>query len=235
MIRRRQNWVAGLAVVGLMLLTSVAMAQPQGRGNRQGGRGPGGGMFGGGGGMGKVMLLMRDDVRKHLDLLDEQVEDLQAAAQKSFQSMRNPDERDGAMKELDKTIGEVLLPHQMKRLDQISMQQQMRGGRGLLSDDMVATLKITDAQKGKIEARQEQIRDELNKKIAELRKQYEGKILDELTATQRAKLKEMVGEPFELQQQERGAGFGGFGGGRRPGGAPDGAPQGGGRGGRRGG
>jgi hypothetical protein len=232
MIRRRQKWVAGLAVAGLMLLTSVAMAQPQGRGNRQGGRGPG--MFGGGGGMGKVMLLMRDDVRKHLDLLDEQVEDLQAAAQAAFQGMRNREDREGAMKNLDKTIGEVLLPHQVKRLNQISMQQQMRGGRGLLSEDMVATLKITDAQKGKIEARSEQIRDELNKKIAELRKQYEGKILDELTATQRAKLKEMVGEPFELQQQERGAGFGGFGGGRRPGG--EGGQQGGGRaGGRRGG
>jgi hypothetical protein len=243
MLKSRQNWVAGLAFVGLMLATSVALAQPGqgGRGRGQGGRMASGG-FMGGGSMGKFMLLMREDVRKHLDLLDEQAEDLQAAAQKAFQSMRNPDEREGAMSGLEKTLNEVLLPHQVKRLDQIATQQAMRGGRGLLSDEMVASLKISDAQRSQIEQRQQEIRDELSKKMAELRQQYEGKILEELTAAQRAKLREMTGEPFEFSQEQRGGGFGGFGGfgGRRPGGdgaapGPGGARRGGDRGGRRGG
>jgi hypothetical protein len=240
MFKSRQVRIAGVAVLAMMLLASVAMAQPgQGQARRPRQGGPGGGFFGGGP-MGKVMLLMQEDVREHLDLLDEQLEDLQAAQREMMQSMRNREDREGAIRNLEKTIGEVLLPHQSKRLEQLAMQQAMRGGRGLLSDDMVAKLKITDAQKEKIQSRQEQIRDELRQKIAELQKQYEDKILEELTAAQRAQLKTMVGEPFDFSTRQRGfGGFGGIGGRGGAGGAgePGGRRPGGdrGRGGRRGG
>ncbi len=230
MIKGREKWVAGLAVVALVFMASVANAQPQGERGRGGQGGPGGGgrmpMFGGGGAMGNVMLLMREDVRKHLDLLDEQVEELQAVAQEMFQGMRNrsAEERETATKDLEKKINEILLPHQVKRVEQIATQQRMQRG-GLLSDDIVEKLSITEAQREKLTAKQQEVREDLAKKIAELRKQSEEKLVSELTPAQRAKLKELIGEPFDLTAEQGRGGFpGGFGGGR---GAPGQQPQGG--------
>lgn len=75
--------VLGLAVVGL----TVAQDRPEGgRGERGRGGPPGGGMFGGGGGfrVSRMMLLRMPEVRKELDLVDEQI----AAIEKIEEDLR---------------------------------------------------------------------------------------------------------------------------------------------------
>src|SRR5690348_14778966 len=77
----RFKFLGGLAVVAGLCFAAIAMAQPQGQPGGRGGRGgpPGGGgppfgMFGGGGfGTSRLRLLQVDEIRKELELADEQV------------------------------------------------------------------------------------------------------------------------------------------------------------------
>ena len=54
--------------------------------------------------------------------------------------------------EQEKQIGKVLLPHQMKRLQQIVFQQRTRGGIGRAAgnEEIAQQLGITDAQREKL-------------------------------------------------------------------------------------
>lgn len=133
-------------------------------------------------------------------------------------------------------LAEILLPNQVKRLNQIFVQVQ---GVNALTDSQIASeLKITDEQREKINAvRQEnqqaiveQLRElgqasaeDRRAKLAEFREESDKKVLAVLTEDQRKQFEEMKGEAFaEVESLRRGgAGFGGFGaGGRGPGGAP---------------
>src|SRR4051812_36902558 len=79
----RFKYVGGLAMVAGLCFAAVAMGQAQGQPGQPGGRGrggpPGGGgfpMFGGGGGgfgTSRLRLLQVDEIRKELELADEQV------------------------------------------------------------------------------------------------------------------------------------------------------------------
>jgi Spy/CpxP family protein refolding chaperone len=128
-------------------------------------------------------------------------------------------------------LAEILLPNQMKRLNEIYIQQL--GTRALDDADVAEELKITDEQKASIakvrEESQAQMRElftagagggdrEANRaKFAEARKATDDKILAVLTADQKAKLEELKGKPFEMPENA-GRGPGGPGGapGRRP-------------------
>jgi Spy/CpxP family protein refolding chaperone len=219
-----------------------AFGQPGGRGGR-GGRGGFGGGFGGGpGGGGATQLLQDENVRRELDLVDEQVsklrdiatklqEDMQAQFQGfDFGSLRDlsEEERNARFAEMrkkgeevaasaQKEIDGVLLPHQRERLKQLMVQSQMRFGadRALTSGTLAEELGITEEQKETLAKKQEEVQQSLQEKMAKLRQEAQDELLSVLTPTQQAKLKSMVGEPFTFAQpQFGGAGGGGFGGGR---------------------
>ena len=204
-----------------VLACSYAQAQPQ--------RGPGGvpGAFGGPGGFGGVFggggladTLRREDVRKELELLDDQVAQLQKLGEDRREKMRDlfsglrdvPQEERGVkmreliqkfQQDLEAEIGKILLPHQMKRAKQLVVQSRLRGGvRSMLGDQVVQDLGLTDDQKEKLRAKSEQLEEQLRKKLAELRTQAQNELLQLLTPAQQAKWKEMVGEPFEFQREE---------------------------------
>jgi Spy/CpxP family protein refolding chaperone len=121
-----------------------------------------------------------------------------------------------AQKKVKDAVGEILLPHQAERLKQLSVQFQMRGGSGLTSsEDVAEQLNITPEQRDKLREKARELEQELRKKLL-------ADLLKELTPEQQAKYKELVGEPFEFQQDER-FGRGGFGG---PGGGGPGGPGG---------
>ncbi len=207
---------AALVACAVLLITSVAEAQP-GRGGR-----------GFGGGNGYQDLLRNDDIRKELELVDDQIDEIRKATEgrrpdfrELFSGFRELSEEQRSerfaeirekmaarQKELDKTIADVLLPHQSRRLRQIQVQASMRGDaagsltRGALAEE----LKITDEQKEKLAKAREEAEKELREKIEKARKEAEQKILSVLSPGQQAKIKEMVGKPFEFRRQERSRG-----------------------------
>jgi Spy/CpxP family protein refolding chaperone len=227
-----------LIVVGVLAIGVADSAwgqQPGGRGRGRGNFG-GFGQFGGGGG-GVTGLLRDENVRKELDLVDEQISKLDGIADKlredqqaqnqgfDFGSLRelSEEERNARFAEIRKKAEEltaaarkeidaVLLPHQKERLAQIEVQSQIRFGveRALTDGPLGETLAVTDEQKQKLQAKQEEVEKALQEKIAKARLEAQEELISVLTAAQQAKFKSLVGEPFTFSQQGFGGG-GGFG------------------------
>lgn len=193
-----------LAVAIVAMAVAPALAQERQRQRQPGGRGG----FGGG----TLFLLTQKSVQEELKLSDEQitkVKELQEKQRGSFQGLRDlsQEERQKKMQESaqaqQKALAEVLKPGQLKRVKQISLQQQ--GARALMNPEVAKELKITDDQKEKIRDIQTKSREELRdlgrdegarEKRQELTKKTNEKVLGVLTADQKAKLKEMQGTPF---------------------------------------
>lgn len=217
----------GLAVAVLALMASPVLAQQQRR--------PGGGAAAGGGQMG---LLANKAVQEDLKLTDDQITKVKDAATKqraAFQGLGDlsQEERVKKMQELNKentkVLDEILKPEQKKRLRQLSLQQQ--GAMALATPQVAKALNVTDDQKDKLKSIQDDVRkqmgelrqggggnrEEMAKKRAEITKATNEKVMGLLTADQKAKWKEMTGEPFKGTLPP--AGFGGAGG-RRPGAPP---------------
>ena len=165
-------------------------------------------------------LLRRDDVRKELELVDDQITKLDILRQKRGERIRelysglkglSREERNAKLRERfiefsktsQKEIDQVLLPHQAKRLAQLVIQYRLRGGtsRTLTSSQVSEGLGISDEQKARLQERATELSRELQEKFNKLRQEFREKLLEELTPQQRAKWKDMIGEPFEFQPQ----------------------------------
>lgn len=237
----KRSLVAVLCTAAMLVFSSSSFAQ--------GGRPPFGG-GGPGGEMGAVFFLIQDEnVRKDLELVEDQVTKLREIGRKSFEGMRemfsgfrdlSEEEREKKMteirekmqkrtEEIQKEMNEVLLPHQRERLKQITLQSRLRRGNtsdALASETITKELGITDEQKEKLKAAQEEAEKELREKTEKLRQELKDKVLKVLTAEQRAKFEKMIGEKIEFSDNgfgrggPGGRGPGGPGGGNRP--APEG-------------
>lgn len=127
-------------------------------------------------------------------------------------------------------LAEILLPNQLKRLNEIYIQQL--GTRVFDDEDVATALTITAEQKTSIaKIREEQgaamrelftagggDREAARTKMAEMRKATDEKIIAVLTADQKAKFEELKGKPFEMPEGALRGGPGGGAPGRRPGG-----------------
>jgi hypothetical protein len=193
---RRFGMVFGVSACALLTLGILGGYAQQGKKG-----GFGGGMFGGGVGKNDpVALLNRDDVKKELDLSEEQTEKLPGAVMKA--------------------VAEVLNDKQMKRFRQIEL--QVRGTQAFVKDETLKKqLKLTDSQTKNIE----EILADSQKEVAELFKEAKGaggfkglgekmqginkeakeKVMGVLTAEQKKQYKELVGEEFKFEQPK---GFG---------------------------
>lgn len=194
---RKMGILLGCLVIGL-LVVGLADGQQQPK-KKFGGFGGFRGM-GGGFGQNPVNLLYNEQVKKELEIADEQLEKLPDA--------------------LDKAVAEVLNENQLKRFKQIRL--QTRGNQVFTDPKVAAQLKISDEQQENIksilkEALQEQMaigkeaQDDFKaaiEKNAALEKETKEKVQGVLTADQRKQWKQMIGAEFKLEQQ----GFGGFGG-----------------------
>jgi hypothetical protein len=229
-------------LVGLVAATTPSLLFGQGGGFRGG---FGGGGFGGGGVLG---LLYRDDVRQDLQLVDEQQEKVDTLTdeirtelqdemrdmfrgfqdlsdeerQQQFEKIRERMEEVNA--DAEKRLKKVLLPHQFDRLKQIDVQMrvQQQGASALTSGALAETLDLTESQRERLEERAAEVEQELQEKIGQLRIEARKKLLDVLTAEQRAKLESLMGDDFAATDPapgfgRRGGGRGGFFGGNRNG------------------
>ncbi|MGE3804147.1 MAG: hypothetical protein AB7K24_05695 [Gemmataceae bacterium] len=161
----------------------------------------------------KGYLLQRKDIQEELKLTDDQVAKVTDELKKgrgAIGPVKDRDEYIKKMKEMaeaqDKAIAGILKPEQVKRLDQIDMQRQ-----GLQSPKAIEALKITDDQQTKIrEIQAESFKErrdifkngaqkgeELQKKIAEHMEKTAEKMSGVLTPEQKAKWKDLTGEPFK--------------------------------------
>lgn len=200
-----------LAVGALCLLTSPAMAQ--GRGG-----------FGMGGG---PALYANKSVQKELKFTDEQakkageiVADLREKYQDKLQEARQSQDFQAMQKinrdmtdEAKKMMADVLKPDQIKRFDQISLQQ--RGLQAFTDPELLKKIDLNDDQKAKIrdigqevQAQRQEImqgfqddREGTMKKMNTLRKESIDKALAVLTDSQKKTYKEMSGEPFEVKYE----------------------------------
>ncbi len=127
-------------------------------------------------------------------------------------------------------LNEILLPHQMKRLDEIYV--QVLGVRALQDPEVSKKLGITTRQKEQIEKVQNESREsirsqmeslfqsgdreQIREKMTEFRKESDNKVLAILTASQKKTFEQMKGEPLELPEDalRGGGGRGGRGGGQ---------------------
>jgi uncharacterized protein YaaQ len=193
---RKVGILLGCVVIGLLV---VGMADGQQQPKKKFG---GFGGFGGGGGFANnpVALLQNEQVKKELEVGEDQLEKLPAA--------------------LDKAVAEVLNENQLKRFKQIQL--QTRGNTVFTDPKVTAVLKISDEQVENIKSilqeagkeRQEIFKEAqgdfkaAGEKAAALDKETKEKVQGVLSADQRKHWKQMIGAEFKLEQQ----GFGGFGG-----------------------
>lgn len=108
--------------------------------------------------------------------------------------------------DVKKSLGEILLPHQVDRIRQIRVQSQLRN-RGVMAisrGELGDALALTDQQKANLAEKQKKAERELREKIDQLRKEMQKELLDEvLTPQQRETLAKLTGpearpKPVEL-------------------------------------
>lgn len=218
-----------LPLLALLLSPTPAGAQPpndDGR-RRPGGsaRGPGFGQRGPGlaGLAGSLNLLRRQDVRKELELLDDQIRELesygrqvQVRMQERFrqqmQELRDaePEQRMQSIRETAKKlnteikehVAQVLLPHQVQRLEQIERQQRMQGAGLAAWVGVAAELDISEQQRQQLRTKAVAIEQEMRRKFAELRRQAQDELLSVLTPEQQTEFRALMGKPFEFAPPE---------------------------------
>lgn len=242
----RFRMLVATAVVLMLSLAATAVAQEGGRGGR-GGRGRG---FGFGRTINKPTLLGSEQVRKELKIGEEQgkkVEAVLAAYREESQELRSglrlrdlsDEEREKKFaeyrkkrseldKKTEKKLDSALEKDQAKRLNEIALQQQGIGG--LMSENVVASLKLSKEQVKKIGAarndRDEKIRElwssvrgrgrgrgegggrggfggweEIREKSAKIRKDTEKTALATLSEEQREAFEKLKGKKFELDRR----------------------------------
>ena len=234
-MRRVMTTAALFAALSCLLVPSLLLAQPGGGRGFRGGPGGPGGLFGGGGMLG---LLQQREVQREIELNDDQSDELRALEgtlreeirnemQGMFQGMRelSDAERQSRFEEIraraeeirkdaEARVQQVLLPHQFERIKQIDLQARIqRGGAAALSEgELAETLGLSEAQRDQLRERAEQVEQEMQQKIAQLRTDARNQLLEVLTTEQRAQLNAMMGTEFDLP--EAGPGWQGRGGGR---------------------
>jgi len=252
----------GLALMTIAALCSSAgSAQPPPGGRRPMGFGFGG--MGGMGGMAQSpsamwsMLLRSEKVQKELELVDDQKAKLKEVGEKAMARMReafsgggdfrnmSDEQRRARMAEFQKKgqelaeqtkkdIAEVLLPHQVERLDQIAL--QVLGVQALADKEVQESLGLTEDQKQQMQKAREEVGEKIRamfapgaerpenpgERMQSLRKEAEEKVSAVLTAEQKEKFEKKKGPKFDVDPAElfpRGPG-------RKPGGGPGAKPGG---------
>jgi hypothetical protein len=150
---RRFGILITLTAIALVSFSLMGSAQQGGKKGKGGfGGGFGGGMFGGKGGSDPLALLRMPDVKKELELSEEQSEKLPGAVMKA--------------------IGTVLNDKQMTRFRQIELQSELRFSLKpfVKNESLRKDLKLTDSQVKNIE----EILADVQKEQAELMKEAKG-------------------------------------------------------------
>ena len=160
-----------------------------------------------------MSMLQNGDVRKEIGMEDYQFEELQTRAKELRQSMvedvrealsgqrREPAqlvEMVGRVKDrYDRELRKSVLPHQIERLRQVGFQRLIRErdiAQVITADPFRSELDLDEDDVEKIREKGLELRQEFERKVAELRKETFEKLLDELDEDQQKTVKDMLGE-----------------------------------------
>ena len=173
--------------------------------------------------------MFNKQVQKELDLVDEQtteiteqlkglmkfrnelaaeLREMKTAGEAEQALLKRRDEMQEELKvqkkKVESQVLDVLLPHQQKRLREVSAQfvtreamKQSKVSTGLLTPQMLEYLDVDDEQAERIEKRAEEIRKRLTGKIDKLKKEALEDLMKELSAKQKKKYRNLMGEEFK--------------------------------------
>jgi len=164
----------------------------------------------------QLLLLRQKSVQKELKLTDDDVKKIMEFTNKESDEYGKAlklgaNERKAKVDELEaankKFLEDNLSADQRKRLEQVTL--QVTGLYQLGRPEVVKALNLTEEQQTKFEEMQKEARKALEEiitsteragkteKLAKLREETSKKIMDALTDEQKAKVREIVGEPFK--------------------------------------
>ena len=177
----------------------------------------------------KLNAMFDKQVQKELDLVDEQraeiseqlkgltefrnelsveLRDMKSAggAEQALLNRRDEmrEELKAQKKKVESQVLDILLPHQQKRLREVSAQyvnreamKQNKVNTGLLTPQMLEYLDVDDEQAKRIAKRAEKIRKRLTEKIETLKKEAMEDLMKELSSKQKKKYRDLMGEEFK--------------------------------------
>jgi len=174
-----------------------------------------------GGGDSPVMsMLANDNIRKELEIVDSQMDSLRAVNEefqkRAAMEMRSVDlgnasevlkRMRGLTDAAKKDIESVFLPHQLDRLRQLGVQQQMsrKGVLGaLVTDPLASHLEISNEQKEELRDAAKKIEEDLAKEMAALRAKARKRLFAKLKPEQQKELNEMIGDDYQFDQSSAG-------------------------------
>jgi len=164
----------------------------------------------------QIMMLRQKSVQEELKLTSDQVKAIHDFSNGQWKKAKlladaSAAEQDAKFDELSKEnskfVHDTLTGAQHRRLKEITL--QTAGLMWILTPDIAGELKLTDDQKKQLEERQHDARREIEdllyntkpedqaKRYQEYRDEVRGKLGKVLTDEQRARWKEMKGEPFK--------------------------------------
>ena len=168
---------------------------------------------------GTLGMLANKSIREELEMLDSQYDEIQAAneqIQKRFaEQIRSLDLSDMSSavdqilklrSESENELQSTLLPHQMRRLRQLSAASQLKK-RSLVqiitSEPMKSELEVTDEQARTLRMAEKEIEADLQKQIAELRAKARKRLLSNLKSDQRKQVEEIFGPELKSTSSTR--------------------------------
>ena len=163
---------------------------------------------------------------KELELLDYQIKQMQQLQYDMAKAMaeisksnvgKDRNERIDALnnyyRDYEIKLGEILLPHQLKRLKQITFQSVAMDAKGnldytrlLFDRSVMKALDVDIKTFEKLRAKTIEERQKLNEEIERLKRESEERILAVLDKEKRLKLETMLGERFDFEGYRLGSG-----------------------------
>lgn len=187
----------------------------------------------GSGGSGLMNLLHNKSIRDEIELVDDQYKKMknfykgrQDAIMKEVQALIKPalsgDSKKGnssvqlrgkKLQELmqkqqedsEAALNDLLLPHQRKRLEQVSLRMRMKNMgtvRAITQNPTKEKLGISDDLEKKLKTKEAELKKEFEAEMAKLRAKHKKELLNVLPSKQRRQLEELLGDEFEYKEPD---------------------------------
>jgi len=163
-------------------------------------------------GAGSLMLLSRKDVRRELELIESQEESIASILEtlpkrltelvRGFSGLTKTDRLNRVRsfsERLQEDVDEVLLPHQLLRLHQIAFQLRVCAedvGKAFSCTEVVDALELTEGQLAVLKNVEPDVTQNYRTGISRLQEQAQARMTSSLTLAQRAKWRDLAGQPF---------------------------------------
>jgi hypothetical protein len=168
-----------------------------------------------------LLRTMPAQIGREIEIVDYQVEELkkieaewraEIADWKKQPGGKNAAERaafiDQLCERVAQQIGATILPHQAKRLRQVAVQKFIGTQPRTLVEHLLANpivreeLELDSSTLERIRKSSAEINRQLDEQIATLRKEAEAEVLSLITADQRNRLRDLIGEPYEFRKNK---------------------------------